>query len=168
MIIDVAELKKQIVSVRSIAEIPTTLRTKLIETGLARAVAYGVDLPKELVGNPVSYFASNATDAKQALAVINETNVINISRILSLATIIWQARYNMVYLPATRESMELTHQVLSDQREWLFDAEQQDFLSATIGDGTVQDSLKLALLTFTCPAVINPNQVAPVTTADEE
>ena len=39
MIIDVAELKKQIVSVRSIAEIPTTLRTKLIETGLARAVA---------------------------------------------------------------------------------------------------------------------------------
>lgn len=160
MIIDVAELKKQVVNVRSIAEIPSGLRSKLIETGLARAVAYGVDLPTAPVGNPVTYFASNGKDAKAALSVINETNVIDISRILSLATTIWLTRYNAVFVPSSRESMETTAQVLVAQKEWLFDASQQEFLAATEGDGQVQDTLKLALLNFTAPAVISLGQVA--------
>lgn len=168
MIIDVAELKKQVVLVRSIAEIPSTLRAKLIETGLARAVAYGVDLPAAPAGNPVSYFATNATDAKAALAAINETAVIDISRILSLATTIWQARYNTVFTPYSREALQLTQQVLSDQREWLFDTEQQDFLASAVGDGTMQDTLKLTLLNFTSPAVISMKQEAVVTTTGEE
>lgn len=168
MIIDVAELKKQVVNVRSIAEIPSGLRGKLIETGLARAVAYAVDLPKELIGNPVTYFASNATDAKACLATINETNVINISRILNLATTIWMARYNMVWVPSSRESLELSAQVLVAQKEWLFDAEQQEFLAATEGDAQLQATLKLALLNFTAPAVISVNQVAAPTETGEE
>lgn len=159
MIIDVAELKKQIVNVRSIAEIPSSLRAKLTETGLARAVAYAVDLPSAPVGNPVVYFASNAKDAKTCLASINETNVIDISRILSLATTVWMARYNMVFAPATRESMEMTAQALLAQKEWLFDADQQEFLAATEGDAQMQDTLKLALMNFTSPAVISVNQV---------
>lgn len=168
MIIDAAELKKQIVNVRSIAEIPSGLRAKLIETGLARAVAYGVDLPKEPVGNPVTYFATNATDVKAILSVINDTNVINISRILGLATTIWLARYNMVFVPSSRESMELSAQTLLAQKEWLFDAEQQEFLAATEGDAQLQDVLKLALLNFTAPAVISVNQVTTTTDASEE
>lgn len=166
MIIDVAELKKQVLNVRSIAEIPSGLRAKLIETGLARAVAYGVDLPSAPVGNPVTYFASNGKDAKAALAVINETNVFDIQRTLSLATSIWLARYNAVFVPSSRESMELAAQVLVAQKEWLFDASQQEFLAATEGDGQLQDTLKLALLNFTAPAVISLSQVAPDVTEE--
>jgi len=167
MIIDVAELKNQVVRVRSIAEIPSSLRSKLIETGLARAVAYGVDLPSAPVGNPITYFASNGKNAKAALSVINETNVIDVSRILSLATTIWMARYNAVFVPSSRESMEQTAQALIAQKEWLFDASQQEFLAATEGDGQVQDVLKLALINFTAPAVIGLGQ-APTPESTEE
>lgn len=167
MIIDVAELKKQVVNVRSIAEIPSGLRAKLIETGLARAVAYGVDLPTAPVGNPITYFASNGKEAKAALSAINETNVIDISRILSLATTVWMARYNAVFVPSTRESMEQTAQALIAQKEWLFDASQQEFLAATEGDGQVQDALKMALVNFTAPAVIGMGQITtPVVTEE--
>jgi hypothetical protein len=161
MIINVAELKNQITVVRAIGEIPSSTRAKLIETGLARAVAYGVDLPTSPVGNPITYFASNGSDAKACLAAINEVNVIDISRILNLATTIWLARYNMVFVPSSRESMELTAQVLTGQKEWLFDASQQEFLATTEGDGQTQDVLKLALLNFTAPAVISLAQVVP-------
>lgn len=167
MIIDVVELKKQVVNVRSIAEIPSGLRAKLIETGLARATAYGVDLPTAPVGNPITYFASNGKDAKAALSAINDTNVVDISRILSLATTIWMARYNAVFVPSSRESMELTAQSLVAQKEWLFDADQQEFLAATEGDGQLQDTLKLALLNFTAPAVISLGQVTTPESTEE-
>lgn len=114
------DIKGNVIAVRSMSEIPATLREELVVFGLARLVAFGTGIPSNPVDNPVSFFAENSKTAKGVISEVNENTVVNLTKVLEMAATIYRARYDMVHTPTSKTAQQLAMQSLIASSQYNF------------------------------------------------
>lgn len=165
VLMNATEIKGNIIAVRSMSEIPSTLREELVVFGLARLVAFGTGIPSNPVDNPVSFFAENSKTAKAVIAEVNENTVVNVTKVLEMAATIYRARYDMVHAPLTKNAQQLAMQALIATSQYNFPQAIADTLSISEDSTDLARSLAYAVNMF---AVIStPTLEEPVEGKDE-
>jgi len=118
-------------------------------------VAYAAGLPTATVPNPAAFFDESAKEVKGVLATINESTVISIPAILSLAVVIWRARYDQVYAPFTKDAQALSFAAIEANVGFTFPKEMADFVALSNAPGDASEAIKLSIAHFTSPAIFN-------------
>lgn len=141
-------IKSNVISVRSMSEIPATLREELVVFGLARLVAYGTGIPSNPVENPVAFFAENSKTAKSVIAEVNENTVVNMTKVIEMAATIYRARYDMVHSPLTKTAQLFAQQALVASSQYNFPQAIADALAITENSDDLARSMAYALNMF--------------------
>lgn len=141
-------LKGNVIAVRGMSEIASTLREDLVVFGLARLVAYGTAIPSNPVDNPVAFFAENSKTAKAVIAEVNENTVVNMGKVLELAANIYRARYDMVHAPMTKAAQELAQHALIAAGSYNFPQAIADMLAISENSADLGRSVGYALNLF--------------------
>lgn len=148
IVLNATDVKNNVIAVRSMSEIPSTLREELVVFGLARLIAFGTGVPANPVENPVAFFAENSKTAKGIIAEVNEGTVVNISKVLEMAAAIYRARYDMVHSPVTKSSQQLAMQALIGNSTYNFPQAIADALAASQDSNDMGRSIGFALNMF--------------------
>ncbi|QXO10285.1 hypothetical protein pEaSNUABM37_00326 [Erwinia phage pEa_SNUABM_37] len=142
------DVKNNVIATRAMSEIPATLREELVVFGLARLIAYGTVIPSNPVENPVAFFAENSKTAKGVIAVVNESTVVNVSKVVEMAATIYRGRYDMVHSPLTKDAQQLAMQSLIAASQYNFPQAIADTLSLSEDSTDLARSVAYALNMF--------------------
>lgn len=148
IILNATDIRNNVIAVRAMSEIPSGLREELVVFGLARLVAYGTEIPARPVDNPVGFFNEASKEAKAVVAQINENTVVNITKVLNIAGIIYRARYDMVHTPTSRAAQQLAQQALSAAGDYNFPQSIADALQQSEAANDLGRSIGFALNMF--------------------
>lgn len=148
IVLNATDVKNNVIAVRSMSEIPSTLREELVVFGLARLVAFGTAIPAAPVENPVSFFAENSKTAKGIISEVNEGTVVNIGKVLEMAAAIYRARYDMVHAPITKSAQQLAMQALIGNSTYNFPQAIADALGQSQDSNDMGRSIGFALNMF--------------------
>lgn len=141
-------VKANIIATRTMSEIPSPLREDLVTFGLARLVAYGTVLPANPVPNPVAFFNENNKGAKAVISTVNESMVLNVAKVLSQATDIYRARYDMVHTPMSKTAIDLAMAALVASGTYNFPQAIADALSVSEQSDAMGRSIAYVLNMF--------------------
>lgn len=148
VLMNATEIKGNVIAVRSMSEIPATLREELVVFGLARLVAYATPLPAEPVENPVAYFADNSKTAKGIIAEVNENTVVNVTKVVEMAATIYRARYDMVHVSLSKNAQQLAMQSLIAASQYNFPQAIADTLAVSEQSTDLARSIGFAINMF--------------------
>jgi len=148
IVLDADNIKSSVIATRAMSEIPTPLREDLVVFGLARIVAYGTALPAAPVENPVSFFADNSKNAKGIISQVNEKTVVNMSKVIGMAGVIYRARYDMVFAPYSKASLALAQSALVAAGQYDFPQAIADALALGDASNDMARSISFALNMF--------------------
>lgn len=160
------DLRNNIIAVRSMSEIPATLREQLVVLGLARVVAYSAAVPASPVDNPVAFFNEASKEGKVLLSAVNENTVVNLSKVLDMAGIIYRARYDMVHAPASKSAQQLVQQALVAAGDYNFPQSIADALQQSEDSTDLGRSIGFALNMFVVSDLASAAQVVEETTEE--
>lgn len=148
VLMNATDIKGNVIAVRSMSEIPATLREELVVFGLARLVAFGTAIPSNPVDNPVAFFAENSKTAKGVIAEVNENTVVNITKVVEMAATIYRARYDMVHAPLTQNAQQLAMQSLIATSQYNFPQAIAETLALSDNSADLGRSLAFAVNMF--------------------
>lgn len=148
IVMNVDNVKANVIATRGMSEIPTPLREDLVVFGLARLIAYGTVIPSAPVPNPVAFFADNSKTAKGVVAAVNEGTVVNMAKVLEMAAAIYRARYDMVYTPYSKTAIDLAQSALIASGGYNFPQAIADALSASEQSDGLSRSIAFAINMF--------------------
>jgi hypothetical protein len=164
IVVNATTLKANVIAVRGMGEIPSSLREDLVVFGLARVIAYGTAIPPEPVANPVAFFDENSGEVKAAVSQVNENTVLNLRKVVELAGVIYRARYDMVHNSLSQPAQALCQQALIAGGQYNFPQAIADALAQSEQSDDLGRSIGFALNLF---AVISLPGAGDAT-ADEE
>ena len=165
IVMNATDIKNNVIAVRSMSEIPSTLREELVVFGLARLVAFGTTIPAAPVDNPVAYFADNSKTAKGGIAEVHENTVVNMSKVLEMAGVIYRARYDMVHNSLSKNAQQFAMQSLVANGSYNFPQAIADALSQSVDSNDLGRSVGFALNMFS--VAVLPDQATAVVNSDE-
>lgn len=165
IVLNATDVKNNVIAVRSMSEIPSTLREELVIFGMARLVAFGTGIPVNPVENPAAFFVENSKTAKAVISEVNENTVVNVGKVLEMAGTIYRARYDMVHAPTTKSSQHLAMQALIANSTYNFPQAIADALSQSQDSNDLGRSIGFALNMF---SLITTPTIEPAEENNEE
>lgn len=131
LILNVTKIKESITAITGNTAIPSSMRQNVINFGLARLVAYSVGIPSDPVDNSATYFNANNASAMETLSAVNETVVVDVSKIVTMALAVWRMRYDGVHNMFTKEAIEMSKIAIAEAEIYNFNKEIADVIATS-------------------------------------
>lgn len=131
LVLNITKIKESITAVTGNVAIPSSMRQNVINFGLARLVAYSVGIPSDPVDNSAAYFNENNATALETLSALNETVVVDVSKIVAMALAIWRMRYDSVHNMFTKEAVEMSKLAVANAEIYNFNKEIADVIATS-------------------------------------
>lgn len=131
LILNVTKIKESITAITGNTAIPSSMRQNVINFGLARLVAYSVGIPSDPVDNSAAYFNANNASAMETLSAVNETVVVDVSKIVTMALAVWRMRYDGVHNMFTKEAIEMSKIAIAEAEIYNFNKEIADVIATS-------------------------------------
>lgn len=131
LVLNVTKIKESIAAVIGNVAIPSSMRQNVVNFGLARLVAYSVGIPSDPVDNSAAYFTENNKKALETLSAINETTIIDVSKIVNMALAVWRMRYDSVHNMFTKEAVDMSKLAIANAGIYNFNKEIADVIATS-------------------------------------